>query len=306
MRKCVNSAGVDVTADCASYLATNPNLTVRHLYLIGYPEDPNAIFLTDHEAPIEFLPWGVFNRAIIKRGTVKAAAGLEIQKTTVSWTPGNLSAGVTIATANPVQLARIHYYDNWPVRIWKCFLPNNSFLGACEWFGGRVGNCEPDRSGVVFNVKSFLNVVTQKVPANVIESTSTLAGYTAASRPVGDTSQPTFSVFDGSTTNIILADTLSPTANHIYDTDVFVAGYMVFLDGPGATLPGVWSAIGGNLEFTDGHANNHNQFNIYTPLPWAPTPGVDTFYVSTAAPINFGDDANFCGFPFVPQPSSAA
>jgi hypothetical protein len=226
----------------------------------------------------------------------------------VTWTPGNLQTGNTISTANPLQLARIHYFDNWPVRIWKIFMPtpgDANTLGGCEWFGGRIGNCTLGRNQIEFSVSSFLDVVSQKVPANVIESTSVLAGYTAATLVAGETSNPTFQVFTGSTTTSIIADCLSPTANKIYSGNQFVAGYMVFLKSAGSTLEGVWSAIGGNGKFTDGSGNDHSIFSIYSALPWAPTPGVDTFYVSTAAPINFSAGGLY-SFPFVPAPTSAA
>jgi hypothetical protein len=309
MRQCINGAGADTTAAVAAYLAATDKPLIRDLVMIGDPSDPNAILMTNHEAPVIYPPWGTFKPAVLKRGGVTTKIGLEVQKITLTWTPGSQQTGVTIATANPMQLAAMHYYDNWPVRIWRCFMPtpgDASTLGACEWFGGRVGGCVVGRNQIDFSVSSFLDVVSQKLPPNVIESTSTLAGYTAASKLPTDASVPTFSVFTGSTTNSILGDSLTPVANHIYGTNVFVAGYMVFLDGPGATLAGVWSAIGGNLLYNDGHGNNHNRFNIYTPLPWAPTPTVDKFYVSTAAPINFADGTNIPGFPFCPQPQMGA
>jgi hypothetical protein len=309
MRQCLNSAGVDVTTACMNYLLGTSSPLIRHLYMIGYPEDPNAILMTDHEAPVIYSPWGTFQPAVVKNGSIATKVGLDVQKTTVTWTPGNLTAGNSLATANPLQLARAHYYDNWQVRIWKCFMPTpGGILGACEWFGGRIGSCTIGRTGLEFSVSSFLDVVTQKVPANVIESTSTLAGYTAATVPAGDSNVPIFNVFTGSSTTVIYGDTISPTANRIYGTGSLVGGYMVFLSNPSgtpATLAGIWSAIGNNLEFTDGNSNNHNQFNIYSALPWAPTPGVDRFYVSSAAPINFADSQYF-GFNFVPQPSTAA
>lgn len=307
MRQCTGGNGQDTTAAVQSYLANTVNPLIRHIYLIGEPDDPNAIFLTDHEGPVLYNPWGTFQPAVIKKSGITTKIGLEVQKCTVTWTPGNLQTGVTIATANPLQLARIHYYDNWRVRIWKVFMPtpgDATTLGACEWFGGRIGNATIGRNQIEFSVTSFLDVVSQKVPANVIESTSTLAGYTAATIPPGDASQPVFEVFTGTTTTSIIADCLTPTANKIYSGNLFVAGYMVFLAGAGATLPGVWSAIGANGEFTDGNGNDHSIFTIYSALPWAPTPGVDTFYVSMAAPINQAD-GDYFGFSFVPAPSTA-
>lgn len=307
MRKCIGGNQQDTTAAVQAYLAGTVRPLIQHLYLIGEPDDPASIRLTDYEAPLQYNPWGTFLPAVIKKDGVTTKIGLEVQKINVTWTPVNLQAGVTIATANPLQLARIHYYDNKPVRIWKVFMPtpgDANTLGACEWFGGRVGSCVVDRSQVQFSVSSFLDVVTQKIPANVIESTSTLAGYTAATIPPGDASIPIFKVFTGTTTTSIIADCLSPTANKIYAGNQFVAGYMVFLASTGATLPGVWSAIGGNGAFMDGSGNNHSIFSIYSALPWAPTPGVDTFYVSQAAPIS-QSDGDYFGFSFVPSPVSA-
>lgn len=310
MRICIGADQTDTTAAVQAYLQGTDHPLIRHLYLIGDPSGPNFL-MTDHEAPIVYPPWGTFSPSVIKKGAIATKTGLEVQKVTLTWTPGNLSTGVTVTTASKLLLGYTHYFDNWPVRIWKCFLPSPgglTQLSGCPLFGGRIGQCTVGRNQIEFSVASFLDVVTQKLPANVIESTATLASYTGATVPSGDANTPTFTVFDGSTTTKIYADCIQPTANRIYGTNVFVAGYIVFLQSAGSTLQGYWSAIGSNEEYTDGHANNHNQFDIYNALPWAPTPGVDTFYVSTAAPINIADyPANaFPGFPFVPQPTTAA
>lgn len=307
MRKCIDGNGADSTGAVMSYLLGTPNPLIRHLYLIGEPDDPRSIWMTDHESPLLYSPLGTFYPAVVSKGTVTTAVGLEVQSTTVDWTPGNLAFTRSLGTASPLQMARLHVYDNWPIRIWKCFLPtpgDANTLGCCEWFGGRIGSAGIGRNGLTFNASSFLDVVTQKLPANVIESTSTLASYTGASLVAGETSQPTFLATDGSTTVSIIADCVSPTANKIYSGNLFVGGYAVFLDGPGATLAGYWSAIGNNGSFTDFTNTHHSAFALYSPLPWPPTPGVDTFYVSPAAPINIAD-GDFYGFPYVPAPTTA-
>lgn len=308
MRQVLSGAGVDTTAAAQAYLLGTPNPLIRHIYAIGDLDNPQCILLTDHEAPVVYNFVGkTFQPAVVNRGSIATKAGLEVQKTTVTWTPDNLTFTQSLATASPLQQARLHIYDNWPVRIWKVYMPtpgDANTIGGCAWFGGRVGNTTVGRNGIVFNVSSFLDVVTQKVPANVIESTSTLAGYTAATVVPGDASIATFEVFTGSTTTQVIADCLTPTANKIYSGNLFVGGYMVFLSGAGATLAGFWSPIGQNGEFTDGHGNHHSEFDIFVALPWAPTPGVDTFYVSKAAPINVAD-GNYFGFPFTPSPQTA-
>jgi hypothetical protein len=47
MRKVLSGSGIDTTATVASYLASTPMLFMANLFLIGDPEDPVAIRLTD-------------------------------------------------------------------------------------------------------------------------------------------------------------------------------------------------------------------------------------------------------------------
>jgi hypothetical protein len=150
-----------------------------------------------------------------------------------------------------------------------------------------------------------MDVLTQKVPSTVVEVTNTLAGTTPVNLPAGDPSIPVFACIAGSTETYIIADCTGPTAHKIYSGNLFAnGGYMVFLSGTGATLAGAWSAIGQNGEITVG-STHYSQFELYSSLPWPPTPGVDTFYVSTAPPIDVSDEGSF-GFPYVPVPQSAA
>lgn len=306
MRKVIGGNGADNTAATQAWLLATPNPIIRHLFLIGAPEDPRSIWLTDHEAPVIYQPYGTFQPSVIKRGQVTASIGLEVQTLQVTWAPNNTASTASMATASPLQLARLHVFDNWPVRIFRTFMPtpgDANTLGCCDWFGGRVKTTETSRGQLVFNVNSYLDVVTQKLPANVIEVTNTMAGYTAATAPPSS-SIPVFDTFTGSSQNVIYGDCLSPTFGHVYDNGTFNEGYMIFLAGPGATLAGAWSAVGVSEKFTDGDSNEHNEFQLYALLPWPPTPGVDKFYVSSAAPINLGDESYY-GFPWVPTPQTA-
>ena len=308
MRQVIGGNGQDNTAAVQAWLAANKTLILRDLIILGEPEDPLSIWITNHEAPVIYSPYGqrIFQPAVVTRGGVTAKVGLDVQKLTVSWTPFNTVGTVNTTTANPAQLARQHFYDNWPVRIFRAFMPtpgDANTLGCADWFGGRVDTVDVERNKLTFNVSSFLNVVTQKLPSTVIEVTNTLAGTTAVTAPVGDPTIPIFSSVTGSTTTEVYADCTSPTAGRIYSGNLFVGGYMVFVSGPGATLAGAWSAIGGNGRYTDGDGTHHTNFVIYSPLPWPPTPGVDNFYVSMAPPINLGDEDSY-GFPYVPAPQS--
>ena len=308
MRSVQAGNNADATAATQAYLSGTDNPTLRDLYIIGPPSSPNALWMTNHEAPVIYPPYGTFSPATVTRDGVKAEIGLDAQSLAITWTPGasaQLARTLNTGTASPYQLAAQHFYDNWPVLILRAFMPtpgDANTLGCAVWYGGRVQNCEVGRDRIKFNTKSYLDVVMQKVPSTVIEVTNTLAGNTAVTIPAGDASIPIFQCVAGSTQEYIIAKCLSPTANKIYSGNLFAGGYMVFLGGAGATLAGAWSAIGQNGAINiSGH--NYSEFEIYAPLPWPPTPAVDTFYVSKAAPINVGDEGAF-GFPYVPVPQS--
>lgn len=310
MRQVIGGDGSDTTLATQAYLASTDRPILRNLYIIGRPEDPQALYLTDHEAPVVYPPYGTFYSAAIKRDGVKAVIGLEAQALKVTWTPGTSAQGSQTqnrSTASPYQLAAQHAYDNWPVLILRCFMPtpgDANTLGCAVWFGGRVQNCTVRRNALEFNTKSFLDVVDQKVPSTVVEVTNTLGSTAVANPPPGDQTVPQFVAIRPSSNTSIVADCISPSAGKIYSGDLFTGGYVVFLPGPGATLAGAWSAIGGNGAFVDGHGNHHSLFVIYSPLPWPPTPGVDSFYVSKTAPLNLGEEGYY-GFPYVPLPQGA-
>jgi hypothetical protein len=307
MRRVINGSGVDNTVAAQAYLLSNNRYLIKDLYLIGEPDDPRALWLTEHEAPVLYQPWGTFQPAVISRGQVTAKIGLDSQTLQVTWSPGKRASTVNTATASPYQLAQLHFYDNWPVRIWRAIMPtpgDANSIGCIEWFAGRVSTAAPSRNKIVFSVPDYMNVLKQKVPSTVIELTNVMAATAASTLPPGDPSIPIFQCFTGSTETGIIADCTSPTAGKIYSGNLFAGGYMVFLSGPGATLAGCWSAIGQNGAFTDGSGNHHSEFTLYAALPWPPTPTVDTFYVSKTAPIDSADPASF-GFPYVPNPQTA-
>ena len=309
MRRTYGGNGSDTTTATQVYLNSTVEPILRDLILIGRPENPQAIWLTNHEAPVLYRPYGTFNPAVVSRDGVKAEIGTSAQALSVSWTPGasaQASQTVNTGTASPYQLAAQHFYDNWPVLILRCFMPtpgDAETLGCAAWFGGRIQNCKVERNKITFNTKSYMDVLTQQVPSTVVEVTNTLASTAAITLPAGDASIPVFSSIAPSTATYIVADCASPTLNKIYSGDLFAGGYMVFLSGPGATLAGAWSPIYQNGRFTDGNGNHHSEF-VIGGLPWPPTPSVDQFYVSKAPPVNIGDEG-YRGFPFVPQPTQA-
>lgn len=311
MRSFTDGNGNDSSAATLAYLSDAVQLYLADLFLLGELEDPNAVFLTNWSSPLNWGPWGTFQPSALKRTGITSQVGLKVDSMTVTWSPPLTAFGTTIATANQYQKAQTGFYDNWNMRIWRAVMPTPGdcqSYGATPWFGGRVSSTEIGRQYIKFTIQSYLDVVNQQVPPNVIENTNTLAGYVGATPVLADseTNVPTFTVVAPSSATVILGDCIQPTAHKIYSAQKFNRGYMVFSSG--SSLAGYWSPVGSNVEYTSG-SSHYNQFTVYGAFPWPPQVG-DQFYVSTQAPINQQDAAGlsnvYYGFPFVPQPETAA
>jgi hypothetical protein len=305
LKVCLDGNGNNSTAAVAAYLLNNPKPLIKTLYLIGHPEDPFALWLTDYESPVLWSLYGTFLPAVVSRGSVTTKIGLDATSLDISWTPKTpWSFGATTASASPIQLAQQGFYDNWPVYVWNVYMPtpgDANTLGCSQLFGGIIGSTSVDRSGIKFTVNSFLYVLNTDIPGNVIEMTNTLASFLGMQPPAGFSTVPTFEVSTGiaQSPSVIYSDCLNPSG-HVWAGNTFTNGFLIFITG---TLAGYWAAIGQSEDPTvAGH--QYNQFTVYNPFPWAPSPG-DTFAVSTAFPTDQSETTDFYGFPFVPDPTTA-
>ncbi len=313
MRKVIGGDGSDTTQLVADWLCDRHSYTLANLILIGEPEDPRSIWLTDWDTPLVYPVWGTFCPDVIHRGQVESKIGFEVSTLQLSWSPRNPGPVTQNAdTANPYQRARLGLFDNQPVRVWTTFMPSPgdaSTFGAAALFGGRISNVEIESGAITFEVTSFLDVVNLTVPSNVIELTNTLAAYKGATPPTGFPSVPQFDVVIGSNTQTLRLRQTSPFGStsdplNVVPDNRLRAGYIVFNRGVGATLGGVWSGIYINRRTVDDLSVPINEIVLYTPLPWVPTAGVDTCYASAAFPVN-QSDGSYRGFPYVPSPSTA-
>lgn len=299
VRTWTSGAGVDTTATVIAYLkGPIDELLEADLILIGDQEDPASLFLTNWRTDLAYPIVGTFRAASIERDKVTSQIGLQTSNMQIRWSPplGNFTNNVN--TTSPYQLAQIGYYDNKIVKVWRTVMPtvgDANTYGACEWYLGWVANSSVQRGKIVFNVNSFTNAFTQKVPQNTIESQSTRAAFAGPTPVLADseTSVPTFSVVAPSSAQLIHGVCIQPTAGKIYGTNKFQLGFIVFLAG--STLAGQWQAVARSGAYNPGGGLHYNEFQVYQPFPFDPSPG-DTFYVATQPPTN--DD----GFDFVPAP----
>lgn len=58
MRRVTDGNGNDSTTALAAWLGVNDELWLRNLYIIGDPDDPASLWLTDHESPLVWSCWG--------------------------------------------------------------------------------------------------------------------------------------------------------------------------------------------------------------------------------------------------------
>jgi hypothetical protein len=308
MKQILSGTGADTTATVMAWLKAHKQIHIADLYLIGEDDDPRSLWFTDYSTPLVWPLWGTFLSTRIKRGPVASKIGLEAESLDLEWSPKNATLTSSLATASPYQLARLGVYDNWRVRVWRCYMPtpgDASTWGAMELYAGWLGDCQVERGVIKFQVNSYLYALDQKVPSGIIESSSTLASYSAGEPPSGYDTRPVFKVQPGSTPTLIYGVQQTPFANARPSDDAWKNYYLVFMGVDGGTLRGAYSIIARNFTFSPGFPDIYAAFQLYSPLPWAPATYTDEFYVVKPAPIN-STDAGYAGFPYVPAPETAA
>jgi hypothetical protein len=263
---------------------------------------------------------GTFIPSVTQRDKIATKIGLEVASVGFSYSPSNRDFITnSIQGTSPIKLAYEGYYDLKPLKIWRTFMPTDgdaNSLGATPYFGGRISSSVTGRDWIKFTANSFLEVINQKVPANVIENTNPIASYAGAHPPPGFSTIPTFKVVTGSDQQVLILDCIN-FPGHIFTFDVFKFGWCMFdfpsSGHPNESLGGFFSVVGQNEDYIDGLGYHHNKVSLFAPLPWPPTPDSpsgagDTCFVSAPFPIDSSDGTlgvdNF-PFPNVPSPESA-
>lgn len=175
MKKVYNGNNEDVTAAVAAYLNAGNEFRFANLFMFGDPIWSNTLRFTDYESPLMWRPHGLFTHANIQRGTVSCKTGLEVTTLSILWRP---TPGYSVYSS-----VISGFFDNWPVRVWTAFMPTPGDVetyGCAELFGGRIGNVRIDRAEIEFTINSFLDVINQSLPNQLIELTNPLLAFEPA------------------------------------------------------------------------------------------------------------------------------
>jgi hypothetical protein len=238
-----------------------------------------------------------FDPAVIARGKVTSKFGMDVDALDLTWNPRVQAFGNSVTTASPLQLAQAGYYDNMRVRVWTAYLPTrqaSAFVfpgdcntyGASQLFGGRIADTQVGRNSIKWTVNSFLDVVNQQVPLNVIEATNIATAYSGNTPPTGLSAVPTLTI--GSSQQSTPQALIAQWSGGVFSNEVLAGGgsppqtcFVHFVTGANA---GFFSAIFANSLIVVS-ATKWNLINLMSPMPFPVSTG-DTFTVSGGLPLS--------------------
>lgn len=235
------------------------------------------------------------------KATCHQKLGLQADTLTVDVIPGTAQVlGAPFLTA--VQAGT---FDGAEVLLEKVFMPTwgDTRRGTVRWFLGRIAEIDGGRSVLTMVVNSHLELLNQQMPRNLVQvgCVNNLGDGTCGVNLASY--MTTGSILSGSTQMGLNA---SITARGgVSDASVYNQGTIGFTSG---ALNGLSATVRAAV------FGSPSTIGMLGPLPSAPAAG-DTFnlYFGCNKSLTdgngcpkFGNTARFRGFPFVPQPATAA
>lgn len=178
MKRVTNGFNRDVTDDLVAWLMAKKEIVLADLYLIGEPDNPDALRVTNWESPLRWIPQGTFYPWAVKRGRIPSRVGLEVGDLEVELYLR--SAAVSSLAASLYSAAQSGTFDNWPIWVWTAYMPTAGdcdTFGCSEAFGGRIGKSTIDRGRIKFECTSFLDVINQSLPNQLVELTNPMFAF---------------------------------------------------------------------------------------------------------------------------------
>lgn len=244
---------------------------------------------------------------VIQRGSVRQAAGLEVQtmQLTISPNANNATSPPLIAGYSFLKAVGLRVFDNARLLFSKMFLSDFNDLtpGTVPWFQGRVGQTKVGRFSAVMQINSDIATLNVSAPVNLIEKRCSHILFDTGCGLLASGFQVSGTVGSGSTV-------LNVNTNLTQPDKYFSLGKITFLTGPNATTPST-------TYFVKYYQNASGQFQLVRPLPNVPIAG-DTFVALPGCPktrascINtnsavgpaFNNGSHFRGILWVPVPET--
>lgn len=219
--------------------------------------------------------------------------GLEVDTLAFDVLPGSSTVeGLPFLTA-----VRQGVFDGAEVQLERAFMPSfgDTSAGTVVLFVGRVAEVLAGRTLATFTINSHLELLNQNLPRNLYQAGCVNTLYDGACGLSRAAFQVSGTASAGSTANVVLATLANPTGD-------FDHGSLTFTSGVNAGLSRTVSAYAQGSPGT---------LALMMTFPAAPAAG-DTFTVvpgcdkaMATCQNRFANLANFRGFPFVPENSTA-
>jgi len=266
----------------------------------------NTYYYTTGDVPLTFggntyltaSQTGVIFERKGARGKVKWRLGLEVDTMQFDAMPN----GGQVNGKSFFNAVRQGDFDGADFTFMHAYWPSNGGYvatiqptGVVVMFAGRPAGITWGRSMATFTINSYLDVLNQQLPRNIYQLGCINTLYDSACTLAQNSYREAGVAAAGSTSSVVLA-----TLNGA--TDVNTLGKIVFTSGQN-------NAVARSIkQYTKGAPGT---IALMYPLPFAPAAG-DSFYIYqgcdkalTTCQNKFGNQANFRGFPFIPENSTA-
>jgi uncharacterized phage protein (TIGR02218 family) len=219
--------------------------------------------------------------------------GVEVDTLVFDVLPGSATlSGTPFLTA-----VREGLFDGAELTLYRAFMPTygNTAAGTVIMFVGRVAEIDAGRSLATFSVNSHLELLNLNMPRNLYQAGCVNALFDTSCTLSASSFAVSGTAAAGSTVNAVKA-ALAQASGY------FALGQITFTSGANA---GVSRTVQAYTQGTPG------SINLITPLAAAPSAG-DTFIIypgcdkqQSTCSAKFNNLANFRGFPYVPENSTA-
>lgn len=225
--------------------------------------------------------------------------GCDVDTMTFDVLPGN----ATVAGVDFLVACRIGMFDKASVVIDRVYMPGDAYgdtsAGIINIFTGLVGDVDPSRSIASFTCNSLTVLLKQKLPRNLMQPGCLNTLYDSACTLNRTAFSSGAAASSASTISVITSTGITSTAGYALGSIKFTSGQ--------------------NSGFSRGikdysYSSSVQAVSLVSPFPFTPAAG-DTFTIyrgcnkvfddTVSGCASFSNQANFRGFPYLPQPVTA-